>query len=605
MTNSTLELWIKQILDYFRSLPDGGNADAIEKEWQQYKTLNEPVVTIYGPWNAGKSSLLKRLLIDDGKNVPEWLTVKANPTTFKNDEVSALGCIFRDTPGISNERVEHETKATEGLVLSDTFLLVLLPQLITAAEKEQIIPLLTGKFFGPEISKPFLTGSLKLVISRMDEGAGTDPAEDEEAYRKYVGRKQEELQQLLEKNHVDVKLLEIYAVVADAYGSVGDNQQPYSEDYDHSREWDGVDKLTEALKGLPSQLPELRQKTALRYFSLKGKQELQTLCEKESQTKEALEECDNWVERLSLLEKELNALIFAAEADIKTKIGNELRSLSNIGYTNVNQITPVLKERLTEVYEQWKISQNLELNNLAKKVETELSTMSSRPAAQMLSELLEGITENKSKQSPNKLWENFFDFDPEKPLLAGGGLAATLKTILEGEKNDFNHRWHSIFKDLKPEDVRQELVKLDNFSDDFNHYHSEGGKLTQEQIDQAPSLLQDEHNLHQHELEGEIAIVGIVLVEAGLLFWANQEKQKAQKEIANRRSKVIEQVTSVANIIAEECFKTWKKGADSFIENLQSKRQVYTQDKQLLNDRVNTLNKFAGELKQILSNAPV
>nr|MDZ8016303.1 GTPase [Nostoc sp. ZfuVER08] len=605
MTNDILEIWIKQLLDCFRTIADGSNIDLIEEVWHQYKAFSEPVVTIYGPWNAGKSSLLKRLLIDDGKNVPEWLTVKANPTTFKNDEISALECIFRDTPGISNERIEHETKATEALILSDAFLLVLLPQLITAAEKEQIIPLLTGKFFGTEINKHFLLGSLKLVICRMDEGAGIDPAEDEQAYRKYVRRKQEELQQLLEKNHVDTKLLEIHAVAADAYGSVGDNQQPYREDYDHSREWDGMDKLTEALKNLPSQLPELRQKTALRYFSFKGKQQLQTLSEKESQTRAAIKECDNWVEQLSLLEKELNTLIVAAEADIKTKIGDELRSLSSIGYTNVSQIAPVLKERLIKVYIEWQANQNLELKKLVKKVETELSTMSSRPAAQMLSELLEGITEKKSPQSSNNLWENFLDLDPQTVLFTGGGLAGTLKTILESEKSDFERRWHSIFEDLKPEEVKKELDKLTNFSNDFNSYHSGGGKLTQEQINQAPGLLQEEHNFHYHELEGEIVIVSIIVLELGLLYWVNEQKKKTQKEIADRRAKVIEQVTNVANIIADEYFNTWKKGADSFTDKLKTKRQVYMQDKQQLNDRVNILNKLAEELKQILNNAPV
>lgn len=620
MTNNTLSLWIKQILNCLRSLPDGGNADAIEKEWRQYEALNEPVVTIYGPYNAGKSSLLKRLLIDDGKNIPEWLTVKANPTTFKNDEVSVLGCRFRDTPGISNERVEHEIQATEALVLSDAFLLVLLPQLITVAENNQIIPLLTGKFFGTEISKTFLPGSLKLVISRMDEGAGIDPAEGEEAYRRYVGRKQEELQQLLERNHVDVKLLEIHAIAADAYGSVGDNQQPYREDYDHSREWDGVDRLTESLKDLPSQLPELRQKTALRYFSLKGKQELQTLCEKESQTKEALKECDNWVERLSLLEIELNALVSQAQTNLKRKFEQEYSSLSKVGHTDEKEIASVLEPRLTEVYEQWQTSQNSELNKFAQKVEIELQNTSSRPAGQIMSKLLQGITNSKLPQPNRNKLIQIHDFVKRKPF-PKERISDCFKVTLDNIKYQLDNQLINNFPDLNINELRKEIrtynsiFKKEKVSPGLTHAHiidkykQQGGKLDGGQITQGSNLIEEFDSFRQWEqrtkIAGCLSLLVMELADYGLMFWAESEEKRIQQNLKQEQKKAFEQITAAMNIVTDNCFEPWKQDVDSFREELKSKKQTYIENKQLLNDEVSKLNQFTGQLKQILSQFPV
>lgn len=515
------------------------------------------------------------------------------------DEVSALGCTFRDTPGISNGRAEHENTAMEALALSDAILVVLPPQLIGAAEKEQIIPLLTGKFFRSDIREPFMASSVKIAISRMDEGSGIDPADDEKAYRDYVERKKDELQRLLSRNDVDTKLLEIYAIVADPNGEVGNNQQPSSADYDNSRQWDGIATVVEGLKRLPALLSKLRQKTALRYFSLKGEQQLQALKQKKSQQDIAIQECGNWIERLSLLDKELDALIKKAKVGIETQVNNQLRSISQIGHTNIEQVISIMEQRLTEVYEEFKKHQDLELEKLAQKAETELKTMASRPAVQMLFDVLKGI----SKTEPSQL-SNVLSTTPNSgsQLAVREILKTPLQDFLQNRKRDFHSYFQNALSNLSVENVQQELI-LRQASNTFDEYKSKkGGKLSEVQIQRAPSLLEQNNALHR---DGVIAAVGIVVLEFGLLWFSDKQKERAQKEVAARREEVRQSVLSVGKIIAEKYFETWKPSAEMLREKLEEKRQTFIRDKQLLQEQMNNLKKQAEELERILNYPPI
>ena len=49
------------------------------------------MVTFFGPYDSGKSTLLKRLLVDEGCKVPDWLTISPRPETFEQNKIEALG----------------------------------------------------------------------------------------------------------------------------------------------------------------------------------------------------------------------------------------------------------------------------------------------------------------------------------------------------------------------------------------------------------------------------------------------------------------------------------------------------------------------------------
>ena len=46
-------------------------------------------VTVFGVYDAGKSSLIKRLLVELGAPVPDWLTISARPETYAATRVEA------------------------------------------------------------------------------------------------------------------------------------------------------------------------------------------------------------------------------------------------------------------------------------------------------------------------------------------------------------------------------------------------------------------------------------------------------------------------------------------------------------------------------------
>ena len=63
-------------------------------------------------WNAGKSTLLKRLLVELGHAVPDWVTVAAAPeTNFVGEVALDDDLVLLDTPGISDGMSLHEAKS--------------------------------------------------------------------------------------------------------------------------------------------------------------------------------------------------------------------------------------------------------------------------------------------------------------------------------------------------------------------------------------------------------------------------------------------------------------------------------------------------------------
>src|SRR5438132_11470768 len=119
-------------------------AASIEAQWDELGREQTPVVTLFGSYDSGKSTLLKRLLVDAGGAVPTWLTVSARRETFEISEVDAFGCRFRDTPGIAGGNPDHQRVAAEAVSLTDAILLVVPPQLITG-DRDAVVAVATGK----------------------------------------------------------------------------------------------------------------------------------------------------------------------------------------------------------------------------------------------------------------------------------------------------------------------------------------------------------------------------------------------------------------------------------------------------------------------------
>lgn len=221
---------------------------------------DRPVVAVYGAYDAGKSTLIKRLLVEAGQPVPPWLTISARPETFEANDVEAFGCVLRDTPGIAGGNALHQQAADQALLDADVTMLVMPPQLLTG-NLGHVLDRISGRAY--RAAGLFTPESLLFVITKLDDGE--DPDTNLRAYRGRVDLKRAEWGNLLSGNALPADAVPLFAISADPYGEVGNAPCPVPDSYTPGcREWDGVADLVAALASLPTRLPKLRRWTRLR-----------------------------------------------------------------------------------------------------------------------------------------------------------------------------------------------------------------------------------------------------------------------------------------------------------------------------------------------------
>src|SRR4051794_6276108 len=185
--------WYEDIERAIETVVGAGIADSVRTRWREHAARTTVEVTLFGPYDSGKSSLLKRLLREDGRPIPQWLTISARRETWETNEVDAHGLTFTDTPGVAAGNESHERIATETITLTDAMLVVVPPQLLTG-EKDLVLPVVNGRFFAPDRGWHFPSGALAFAITRLDEG-GIDPGESPEAFVSFAEGKAAELRE--------------------------------------------------------------------------------------------------------------------------------------------------------------------------------------------------------------------------------------------------------------------------------------------------------------------------------------------------------------------------------------------------------------------------
>ena len=141
-----------------------------------------------GDYSAGKTSFIKRLLVDAGSPIPETLEVGANPTTDTPREYDWDGITLIDNPGFQSTDAAHGEKALRALSDASVVLYLFQPNLIIG-DDDYVTTVVRGcKDRGvlPRQQHTFF------VVNRSDE-LGVDPADDADAYRQLVERKKAEL----------------------------------------------------------------------------------------------------------------------------------------------------------------------------------------------------------------------------------------------------------------------------------------------------------------------------------------------------------------------------------------------------------------------------
>ncbi len=156
------------------------SVERLDSVWAEFASHEQPVATLFGAFDTGKSSILRRLLVDSGHQVPDWLTISARHETFTDQLVDLGGCIVRDTPGLSPggqdaRSLKNSQVARATLGLTDVLLVTVNPQLPTG-ERPELLDILAQGW--PESCVWFL-------ISRADEG-GVDPTLDPVGFEEWA-----------------------------------------------------------------------------------------------------------------------------------------------------------------------------------------------------------------------------------------------------------------------------------------------------------------------------------------------------------------------------------------------------------------------------------
>ena len=200
-----------------------------------------PAIYLCGDYSAGKSSFIKRLLLDSGAALPDGLSVRGDPTTATVTEYGWEGVTLVDTPGFQSGRGEHDQRSLEvvseasmGLMLFHTNLLLGDPTAIDTILKGagSVIPKLSRTMF---------------IVNRCDE-LGIDPAEAPREHARLAASKRAELALALKSRAIEVDSSRIFTMASDPYGLVGDRRDVSSASFDAFRDWDGFRPFLKAFR---------------------------------------------------------------------------------------------------------------------------------------------------------------------------------------------------------------------------------------------------------------------------------------------------------------------------------------------------------------------
>ncbi len=215
----------------------------LASDWSQFAAEQRPVLTLFGAFDTGKSSILRRLLVDEGQPLPEWLTISARHETFADNEATVNGCLVRDTPGLSPEGLDPRSLSNSNVARStlgrtDVLLVTLNPQLSTGEHPELV----------DVLSRGWPKDGVWFLISRADEG-GIDPTLDPEGFEAWSTRKREELKKSLKLSGS----ARVFVLVPDFSGLGAYEPEPTPTIWDLSRDWDGMAELRAALEEFSTQ----------------------------------------------------------------------------------------------------------------------------------------------------------------------------------------------------------------------------------------------------------------------------------------------------------------------------------------------------------------
>jgi hypothetical protein len=204
----------------------------------------QPLIVVCGGYSAGKSTVIRRLLMEAGLPIPGNLTVAAGHETAVVAKFAYGGLLLVDTPGFQSG--EHELGEAAAAALRDAALVLYVfnPNLLTGS------PVAFDDALRGD-TKRGIAGKLDrtlFVINRCDE-LGVDPMESPEEYTLLCASKRSELAGILSSRGLTVAQGDprIMTVAGDPYGRIGKRTEVSSKELALTADWDGIDRLRDAL----------------------------------------------------------------------------------------------------------------------------------------------------------------------------------------------------------------------------------------------------------------------------------------------------------------------------------------------------------------------
>lgn len=329
-----------------------------------------PVVAVVGPYDSGKSSILRRLAIDMGVTPPSWLSVSAREETFSSNRLALLGMEFIDTPGLGSLSTDHASVTRDVVEQADALVVVLPPHLM--GDTSVLHQILAGTMFDPDGWR-WPDGAIIYVISKFDE-AGVDPDDDLKAYQELVERKRAELRELLRREGLPASGA-IHVVSPDPFGLVGDTADATPEDFNPGRAWDGIDVLRTDLADILSRNGDLRRATEVRRRLAPLSRAMAKLDESRTELGRhfsALEvDVDTW--------RQHSDDVDVIDRTARRRLENDLRAaITGIRTTELSQ--DVVEERLSAAVTAWSGHVEAELGRLGSQLETDVDGLQVDPS---------------------------------------------------------------------------------------------------------------------------------------------------------------------------------------------------------------------------------
>lgn len=378
---ATVALWSEQVRERVLELTDRDHVAQADAAWNDFAARPQLVVTVYGPYNAGKTTLIRRLLIEDGTPIPDALHVSAAPETAEVRSVDSGALRYVDTPGMRAGTAGLGADADRSLLVTDAVLMVAPVQLLTDG-RDEFLSVVTGSRFNPHRPLPLPDGAIRFVIGKADEGADPDYEED---YRQWRDAKTADLVSQLSDR---IEAGQVHAVIAGPSGLRVTAERV--EQLHELGDLDGIAPLREALRSLVPRREGLREAARVRFWAATGSRVLdQALAwTEELRGREATVQAE--VTRFDQFLGLLESLRKSAESQLRQRMS---AMAAELGEQQSGKGLAVARERFTRMVEEWTEQSFAQLRALIEQAAADQQEQSTavawREAGQLVADILD------------------------------------------------------------------------------------------------------------------------------------------------------------------------------------------------------------------------